>query len=96
MTPDEIERLAAKDQPMPDGLAPPQVMLFQTFAALYIRYRLRAIDSNEAKESKRKILSAYQRMNDEYNQYIAICKEYQDRIKKGYTVNGKTILDKDR
>lgn len=84
MTPDEIERLAAKDQPMPDGLTPPQVMLYQTFSALYTRYRLRTIDNEEAKHFKREILTAYQRMNDEYNQFLTICKEYQQRIKQNY------------
>ena len=92
MTPDEIERLAAKDQPMPDNLTPPQVMLYQTFAALYIRYRLRAIDNNEAKENKRKILSAYRRMDDEYNQFLTICKEYQQRVREGYQINMKKIV----
>lgn len=84
MTPDEIERLAAKDQPMPDGLTPPQVMLYQTFAALYARYRLRTIDNDEAKSLQRAILTAYQRMDDEYNQFLTICKEYQQRIKQNY------------
>lgn len=84
MTPDEIERLAAKDQPMPDSLAPPQVMLFQTFSALYTRYKLRTIDNDEAKQLKRAILTAYQRMDDEYNQFLTICKEYQQRIKQNY------------
>lgn len=84
MTPDEIERLAAKGQPMPDNLTPPQVMLYHTFAALYTRYKLRTIDNNEAKRFKREILTAYQRMNDEYNQFLTICKEYQQRIKQNY------------
>lgn len=84
MAPDEIERLAAKDQPMPDDLTPPQVMLYHTFAALYARYRLRTIDNDEAKSLKRAILTAYQRMDDEYNQFLTICKEYQQRIKQNY------------
>ena len=84
MTPDEIERLAAKDQPMPDNLTPPQVMLYQTFAALYTRYKLRTIDNDEAKSLKLSILSAYKRMNDDYNQFLTICKEYQQRIREGY------------
>lgn len=84
MAPDEIERLAAKDQPMPDYLTPPQVMLYHTFAALYTRYKLRTIDSNEAKRFKREILTAYKRMDDEYNQFLTICKEYQQRIKQNY------------
>lgn len=84
MTPDEIERLAAKDQPMPDNLTPPQVMLYQTFSALYTRYRLRTIDNDEAKQLKRAILTAYKRMEDEYNQFLTICKEYQQRIREGY------------
>lgn len=92
MTPDEIERLAAKDQPMPDGLTPPQVMLYQTFAALYIRYRLRAIDNDEAKRLKRTILTAYKRMDDEYNQFLTICKVYQQRIREGYQISGVKIL----
>ena len=95
MTPDEIERLAAKDQPMPDGLTPPQVMLFQTFAALYIRYRLRAIDSNEAKESKQEL--QYRGSNNSISAIPFVCiqlllnaskrffrKEYQQRIKQNY------------
>jgi hypothetical protein len=92
MTPDEIERLAAKDQPMPDNLTPPQVMLFQTFAALYTRYRLRTIDNDEAKQLKREILTAYKRMDDEYNQFLTICKVYQQRIREGYQISGVKIL----
>ena len=94
MNPDEIEQLAMRGDDIPDNLSPPQIMLYHTLAALYARYRTKAISKSEAHKLKLQIVNAYQRMNSEYDQYIAICKKYQDRIKEGYIVNGKKILDK--
>lgn len=82
MTPDEIERLAMQAADIPDSLSPPQVMLYHTLAALYARYKIKAISKDEAHENKRKILSAYRRMEDEYRQFTEICKEYQRRIRE--------------
>lgn len=90
MTPDEIERLAAKDQPMPDKLTPPEVMLFQALASLYGRYRLRLIDKPTAQKEKKKIYSAFKRMNEEYRQFIEINKFLQEKIRREY---GASLLD---
>ena len=84
MSPEQIEILAMNNKPMPDNLSPPQVMLFQTMAALYARYRTGIISREQGRKNKSAILCAYQRMNNEYEQFLAICREYQKRIVNGY------------
>lgn len=79
-----IERAAMHGEKIPPDLTPPQVMLYHTLAALYARYRTKTISKEEAKDLKRQILNIYRKMDDEYNQFISICKEYQKQIVNNY------------
>lgn len=84
MLPEEIERAAYNGNEQPDKLAPPEVMLFQALASLYGRYRLKLIDKPTAQKEKKKIYSAFKRMNEEYRQFIEINKFLQEKIRREY------------
>lgn len=84
MSEQELEKLASKNEPMPNDLTAPQIMLFQSLSALYSRYQLRAIDSETAKEEKRLIMAKYRIMNDDYKQFLDICKMYQEKLRGKY------------
>lgn len=79
----EIDK-AALQSTMPDGLTPPELMLYHTLAALYVRYRADAVTKEQGQVLKKQIINAYKRMNDEYNQFKTICKQYQAEIKARY------------
>lgn len=56
---EEIERLAMKGNPLPDGYTQPQVLLYLSFRMLYREYRNQVITRAQAKAEKAKILKAY-------------------------------------
>ena len=66
---------------MPDDLNAPQIMLYQSLAALYSRYQMHIIDIEQAKDEKRLIIAMYHRMNDDYKQYLDITKLYQEKLR---------------
>ena len=59
MTTDELERLAASDEEMPDGLAMPEQLLFLTLRELYKNFRSGAVNRDRGKREKSRILVAY-------------------------------------
>lgn len=59
MTPDELEDLAYQGQPMPDLRHMPEVMLFQSFRALYDFAKSHGMTQEQGKREKAQILEAY-------------------------------------
>lgn len=94
MSLEELERMAARDEQPPKKLTPPKIMLFHTLSALYAKYKLGKLTKEEAQEHKRHILTAYEKYNEEYERYIALCKQLQDIIRNGYKVSGVEVIPK--
>ena len=92
MSINEIEVLAAKGEALPKDLKPPEIMLYYMLAGLYARYQTGKLARPEAVSHKQSILSIYERLKNEYEQYISICKEYQERLRSGYYIGGKMII----
>lgn len=84
MTPDEIERIAASENPeMPDGLELPEQLLLLTLNTLYHNYRIGAVNRDRAKREKSRILVAYKDLQGEYKitkQHEAIRKRLGNNI----------------
>ena len=79
-----IKSDAAHGKPIPKNLDPPEVMLYQSLAALYQRYRSGGITPEQGASEKQVIVNSYKRMRADYNQLHEICKLYQMRLKEGY------------
>lgn len=79
-----LEKMAAKGMEAPKTLDPPEVMLYQSLAALYQRYRSGGITPEQGASEKQVILNSYKRMRADYDQLHEICKLYQMRLKEGY------------
>ena len=95
LTEEEIIRLAANRNPLPDGQQPPEVMLFYMLTGLYSAFYNGTITKEAAAMEKRKILGVCERFRKEYEQFLSICREYQQRLKEGYSVGGVTLLEKE-
>lgn len=80
----KIETAAAKSEPIPKDLQPPEAMLYHMLSGLYARYQCRKCSKEQAQELKRQIMGTYKRMKNEYDQFTAICRNYQERIRKNY------------
>lgn len=93
MSINEIEVLAAKGEALPKDLKPPEIMLYYMLAGLYARYQTGKLARPEAVSHKQSILSVYERLKNEYEQYISICKEYQKRLRKGYFIGENTVMN---
>ncbi|MBO6115778.1 MAG: hypothetical protein J6P14_01315 [Ruminococcus sp.] len=93
MSASDIERLAAKGEPVPKELRPPETMLYYMLSGLYARYQTGRMTKPEAARHKQSILSVYERLKNEYEQYISICKEYQKRLRKGYFIGENTVMN---
>lgn len=59
MSTEELEKLAAKGEQMPDGLTAPEQLLFQSLRQLYALYKTGRIKKEWAKAEKTKILQEY-------------------------------------
>lgn len=66
MTEDELERLAATDAEMPDGLAMPEQLLYITLRTLYQNFRSGAVNRERGKREKSRIYVAYYGLKNEY------------------------------
>lgn len=66
MTTDELERLAASDEEMPDGLGLPEQLLLLTLRELYGNFRSGVVNRERAKREKSRIYVAYQGLSNEY------------------------------
>lgn len=67
MTVDELERLAAHDEEMPDDLEMPEQLLFLTLRELYSNFRSGAVNRERGKREKSRIRVAYGSLKSEYN-----------------------------
>jgi hypothetical protein len=82
MTPDEIERIAAQENPeMPDGLELPEQLLLFTLRELYSNYRNGAVNRERAKREKSRILVAYRQLEGEHK-IVKQQNEIRERLKK--------------
>lgn len=81
MSREELEKLAAAGRPMPAGLEAPDIMLFQTLAALYLRYRAGALSREQASAEKQKIITAYSKLSGECSRLLTVYKTYQENIR---------------
>ena len=87
MTTDELERLAATDVEMPEGLAMPEQLLFLTLRELYSNFRSGAVNRERAKREKSRIYVAYQILKNEYRtteQHLEIRKRLTHNIGELY------------
>lgn len=80
----DIERLALRGEPIPKDLQPYDTMLYYMLYGLYARYQAGYITKTDAQKQKQVILNTYQRVKDDYEQYTAICRMYQEKLRKGY------------
>lgn len=80
MTTDELERIAASDAEMPDGLDMPEQLLFFTLRQLYSNFRNGAVNRDRAKREKSRIYVAYRgiRLEHEVSKQHT---EIQERLK---------------
>lgn len=85
----EIEALAAHGKELPKDTLPPEIMLYYMFFGLYAKYHAGKLLKSEAQQHKKRIISVYKRFKDEYEQFLAICRIYQAKIRENYTEGGK-------
>lgn len=80
---EQLERLAASDEEMPDNLGLPEQLLFLTLRELYKNFRSGAVNRDRAKREKSRILVAYQGLANEYKvveQHLSIRKKLTQNI----------------
>ena len=56
----ELEIMAARNEPTPKGLTPPQVHLYLSLVLLYRLYRLKVYTKKQASAEKLKVMDAYE------------------------------------
>lgn len=81
---EEINELASKGKAMPKFESLPEMYLYETLSALYIRYRLKQITVDNAKAEKAKIIGAYERLKAEYDKYLQVYKDREKIINDAY------------
>ena len=87
MTTDELERLAAADEEMPDDLAMPEQLLYLTLRTLYQNFRSGAVNRDRAKREKSRIYVAYNGLRSNYRateEHIKIRKRLSHNIGELY------------
>jgi predicted transcriptional regulator len=80
---EQLERLAASEEEMPDGLAMPEQLLFLTLRELYKNFRSGAVNRERGKREKSRILVAYRGLASEYaivEQHLQIRKRLTKNI----------------
>lgn len=87
MKQEQLERLAAKNAPIPDGLDVPQQYLFLSLRSLYALYHTGGIGKEQAKREKTCILEQYKdfdlkwRIAQQHMGMLRAVQKYSDRIK---------------
>ena len=88
----KIECDVANGKPAPEDLTPPETMLYYMLMGVYASYQSGKITKEQGHDLKKRAYSTYNRFKNDYEQYISICREYQQRLRNGYAVSGVTIL----
>lgn len=88
----KIEHDAAHRKPVPKDLRPPEAMLYYMLMGLYASYQAGKITKAQGHEYKQQIYATYNKMLTDYTQFTEVCREYQKRIREGYSVGGITII----
>lgn len=91
----KIEHDAAHGQPVPEDLRPPEVMLYYMLSGVYASYQAGKISKPDAKQHKQEIYNTYHKLTAEYEQFLEVCREYQNRLRNGYQVSGVNIIEKE-
>ena len=87
MTAEELERLAANDGEIPDGLSLPEQLFFLTMRELYSNFRNGVVNRERAKREKQRIMVAYGQLSNSYKvveQHQAINTRLQKHIGELY------------
>lgn len=87
MTTEELERLAASDEDMPDNLEMPEQLLYITLRTLYQNFRSGAVNKDRAKREKSRIYVAYYGLRDKYKateKHVEISKRLSHNIGELY------------
>lgn len=88
MNQEQLERLAAKNAPLPDGLDVPQQYMFLSLRSLYALYHASGIDKEQAKQEKTRILDQYKdfdlkwRIAQQHMQMLRAVQKYEWSIKE--------------
>ena len=88
-----IERAAAANKPAPENLNPPETMLYYMLMGVYAAYQSGRITKEQGHEKKVRVYAVYKRMAAEYSQFTEICCEYQKRLREGYGIGDKAIIE---
>lgn len=89
----QIEQAAIKNLPPPKNMKAAEVMLYHALCGLYAQYHTGQITKEQGHKQKITIFNAYEEMLKERERYIESAKEFQRKIREGYTVSGVTILE---
>lgn len=90
-----IEHEAATGKPAPKDLNPPETMLYYMLFGIYSSYQAGKIDKAKGHELKTAAYNTYHKFLAEYTQFVEISKEYQRRLREGYSIEGITIIPKE-
>ena len=90
-----IEREAAKGNKLPEDLRPPEVMLYYMLSGLYARYQSGKLTKEQGHQKKIEVYGIYKKFAAEYEQFLEVCREYQERLRNGYQVSGVNIIEKE-
>lgn len=74
----EIDKLAAQNAPMPEGLNSAQQMYYQGLCLLYARHREGGIDTDAARREKAELTKAYEKAAFELSLWEAQAKRWAD------------------
>lgn len=91
----KIEHSAAHGKPCPKDLQPPETMLYYMLMGVYASYQAGKLTKEEGHQQKVAVYNTYKKIKAEYDQYVEICRLYQQRIREGYSVGGVTIIPKE-
>ena len=92
MTTEQIEQYAAKAQPIPKDLTPPEAMLYHMLLPLYEVYRRGVIGKDEGKARKQRIYNVYEQFRSQYKAYLDICAQCQKQIREGYKIGNVVVI----